>query len=194
MDFTFQIDEFIEHQHERTFTFPLYASSVGRKDVFKAVVHRLSLMDRASIGHLPDTLQNEVWLNLKDAQKDIQKMSDEGTEPKDITEALARTDKYARAANLYCEAAFIKPKITVDKRKEDLDNGVMHVERINAEDRIQFMLACNDAESEAARRFVRFREQSTSDAPVGDTVDVAGRAPVTDIATGREPDTGHDNL
>lgn len=181
----FALDEFVEHQERRAttpFLFPLYASSVGRKRVWKALVRRLTIMDRASIGHLPDHLQNFVWSQLKVVQKEQERLRDQGEEPRDINEALANNDQNVRAANIYCHAAFVDPTIVLEPREENLAARTLHIDRIAVDDRIAFLLACNDAASEQGRLFETFRPESGADAPDRGVVPMAPQ-PIRDPET-----------
>jgi len=174
----FNLDDFIEHQNEREFLFPLHASSVGKKTVWKALVRRLNFMDRASLGVLPSDIQEFVWKSLRDNNKAIQKMQEDGVEARDINQVFANNEATLKSANYYCLAAFIYPKIVLDQRDEDVANGILHVERIKPEDRIAFLFACNDAESAQARLFETFRPGPADDVADRDDREVLGRAPV----------------
>lgn len=172
----FALDEFVEHQErQRTmpYLFPLYASSIGRKKVWKVLARRLTIMDRASIGHLPDHLQNFVWSQMKEVQKEVERRQELGEEAKNIQEALANNDQNIRMANLYCHAAFVDPTIVLNQREENLSERKLFVDRVAAEDRIAFMLGCNDAAGEQGRLFETFRPESGVDAPDRDVVPVA---------------------
>lgn len=172
----FALDEFVAFQERKKTTpylFPLHASSIGRKTVWKALVRRLTLMDKASLGHLPSHLQNFVWSQLKAIQKDIDRLQEAGQEPKDIQEALANNDQNIRAANLYCHAAFVDPQIVLNQHEENLSERKLHVERIAVEDRLAFIIGCNNANGEQARLFETFRPESRADAPDRGTLPVA---------------------
>lgn len=179
--FGFDIDEFLEHRKEQEFTFPLFASSIGRRTTFRVKARRLTLMDRASLGFLPDHLQNDVWRQLKAASREMQKLQDSGAEPGDINEALANNDANLRVANIFCVHGIIEPKFVADKRDERPQDGVLHVEWIAPEDRIAFMIACNDADSEQARHFATFRAESTDDVPRRQGGEVLGREAQPDV-------------
>ena len=176
--FAFNVSDFLEHRAEREFTFPLHASSIGRKGVFEVRAHRLNLMDRASLGFLPDHLQNDVWQRLRAAARDIQKLQEQGGQPKDINEALANNDKMLAVANLFCRYAFIEPRLVLDVAEEDAERGVLHVDRIAPEDRIAFMIACTDADSEQARLFRTFRREPADDVPARQGGEVVPPAPI----------------
>ena len=172
--FTFDIDEFLEHRAEREFTFPLYASSIGRRSVFRVKARRLQIMDRAALGFLPSTLQNEVWLQLKAASRDIQRLQDSGAEPKDINEALANNEKQLQMADILCKYGWIEPSVTLEEREHNPAQGVIYIGHIAAEDRIAYLIACNDADSEQARSFRTLREESDAAVPGGESREVLG--------------------
>lgn len=172
----FALDDFVEHQERKRTTpylFALHASSIGRKKVWKVLARRLTIMDRASIAHLPDHLQNFVWNQLQSIQKETERMREAGEEPKNIQEALANNDQNIKAANIYCHAAFVDPQIVLNQHEENLAERKLFVERIAAEDRIAFMIGCNDADGEQARLFETFRPAPAPDALDRDVVSVA---------------------
>jgi hypothetical protein len=183
--FGFDIEEFIEHRNEREFTFPLHASSIGRKQVFEVKCRRLQIMDRASLGFLPDALQNRVWEQLKQTQREIQKQQAAGAEPENIQEALSNIDGQLKLADIFCEYGWLEPKVTRTQGAEDLAGGVLHVGRFAPEDRIAYLLACNDADSEQARHFATFRQRPNDDVPGGEDREVRQDAPER-----RDGDTG----
>lgn len=186
MSFTFEIDDFLEHRNEREFIFPLVASSIGRKKQFQARVRRLQLMDRASIGFLPDHLQNEAWRQLRAANQEIQKRQDAGDDPQDINEALANNDAMLQLADLFCQYGFVEPQIVVDAADENVSAGRLHAGRFAPEDRIAYLIACNDAHSEQAKLFETFRHQREGAPQSGHDGEVA---PVATIGPAGHP--GH---
>src|SRR5690606_4989632 len=184
-NFRFDIQDFIDHRSSQEFTFDLPASSIGRKSRFKARCRRINMMDRATIGFLPTHLQNEVWTQLRSAANEIRKLQESGAEAKDVNEALANNDKMVRIGSLLMRYAFIEPKIVLNPSEEDLANGVLHVDRIAAEDRVAVMIACNDATSEQAGLFSTFRERpadAVSDRQGGEVVPDATQRPAGDPA------------
>lgn len=164
--FEFDVEAFIAEQEEgEYFTFPLYASSIGRKTVRKVLCRRLNMMDRASIGYLPAHLQDDVWQQLRKAARKISDLQETGATPKNVHEALANNDAMLRVANLFVRYAFVTPQITLVKDEQDPANGVMHIDWVKPEDRIAFMVACNDATGEEARRFETFRPEPADAVP-----------------------------
>lgn len=159
--FAFDIQDFIDHRAEREFTFPLHASSIGRKGTFDVRCRRLNMMDRAAIGQLPSDLQNEVWTQLKAAARNIAKLQDDNVEARDINEALANNDKMLAVADLFCKYGWIEPRVVLTEREEDTRAGVLWVGRFAPEDRIAYMVGCQDADSEQARHFRTFRREDT---------------------------------
>lgn len=174
--FRFAIDEFVEHRNEREFIFPLIASSIGRKTRFEARARRLSIMDRASLGFLPQNLQEEVWQRLKTTQKAIEEHATE--DPKSLTEALSNIDGQVEMGNIFVEYGFIEPKIVTKKADEDLSKGILHVDRIDMHDRIDYMVACTDHRSEQATRFETFRHEPEPVVPSGDDGEVPTDSPI----------------
>ena len=177
--FEFDIDDFIAHRNEREFTFPLHASSIGRRGIYKIKCRRLNLMDRASIGFIPEHLQDDVWRQLRAAARDVNKMIEQGIEPKNVNEALANNDKHLALADIFCEYGWIEPRVTTDPRREVLsgENRIVRVERFAPEDRIAYMHACNDADSADARHFRTFRDEAGDDVPDRQGGEVLGQAP-----------------
>jgi hypothetical protein len=159
----FDIEAFLEHQTHDTFTFPLHASSIGRKEAFKVTCRRLEVIDRASLSFLPDKLQNKVWTQLRTTQQEISRRQEAGQTPKDINEALANIEDQLKIADILCEYGWIEPKVTRDPAREDLATGVMWVGRFKAADRAAYMIACNDADSEQARLFRILRDEPADD-------------------------------
>lgn len=177
----FDIDEFLEHEEQRrenVFTFPLHVSSIGRSKIWKVVARRVSIMDRASLDLLPDTLQDEVWKSLKRMEKEREKLQKAGAEVKSIHQALANNASFLRTADTFVSVAFVDPKIVLDKSQEDPRARVLHIDRVAEEDRIAFLLACQDGDSEEARKFELFRPESESDVPGRDDGAVVEDAPV----------------
>lgn len=174
---TFPIDEFLKHQTHDTFTFPLHASSIGRKEIFKVTCRRLEVTDRASLAFLPDKLQNRVWTQLRSAQREISERQEAGQAPKDINEALANIEDTLKIADILCEYGWIDPKVTRDPAKEDTARGVLWVGRFKGADRIAYMIGCNDADSEQARHFRILRDEPDDDVPGGEDREVVPAAP-----------------
>jgi hypothetical protein len=78
-------------------------------------------------------------------------------------------------ANILCVYGIVEPRFVLDKAQERTSEGVLHVEWIAAEDRIAYMIACNDADSEQARLFRTFRDEPAHDVPGGQDGEVLGR-------------------
>ena len=177
--FEFDAEAFVEEQQEgEYFTFTLHASSIGRKTPRKALCRYLSLMDRASLAYLPSHLQDEVWSRLRKAARKIAELQEQGASPQNIHEALANNDKMLEVANTYVRYAFVKPQITLSKAEHDPANGVLHIDWVKPQDRIAFMIACNDPGSEEAQRFETFRPESRDDVSDRQGSEVVPDAPV----------------
>jgi len=184
-EFSFPIEEFLEHQENDTFTFPLHASSVGRRGLFRVKCRRLEVTDRASLAFLPEKLQNKVWQNLRSTQREIEKRQQAGMEPKDINEALANIDDQVKLADIICEAGWIEPRVTRDPAKHDPANGVIWIDKFKRADRIAYLIACNNADSEAARHFRVFRDEPHDDVPGGQDREVLERPPLRPVGDAR---------
>lgn len=186
----FDIDEFLEHEEQRRenlFRFPLHVSSIGRSKIWKVVARRINIMDRASLDMLPNHLQDEVWKALRRMDKEREKLQRAGQEPQNIRQALANNESYLRVADTFVSVAFMDPKITLDKAKENPAERTLHIGRIAEEDRIAFLLACQDGDSEEARQFELFRPESEGDVPAGHdgpVVEDAPERPVGDAGAG----------
>lgn len=191
-DFQVDIDEFISHQDEREFWFRLPASSIGRRNAWKFRARRPNLFDRASMNYLPTHLQDDVWRKLRQFQRDAQKLQDAGTDAKSMNEQLANNEANLKVADLFCTIGFVDPTLVLDAKDENTAQRVLHVERVKPEDRIAYLMACNDADSEQAKLFERFRGESVPDASRGDHGTVATPAPLRPAGDAGEPRPEHD--
>lgn len=182
-DFSFDIDSFLADSdaeaqgRERLYTFPLHATSIGKPSVQRILCRRLNLMDRASIGHLPSEMQNTVWKQLRQAGRDLQALQQQGANPKDINEAMANNDKMLAVADVMAEHGWVKPRVVRDRTREDREAGVLWIGRFKGEDRIAYMIACGDADSEQARHFRDAPERSDDAVPRGEGGEVVPNAP-----------------
>lgn len=157
--------EFRRQRQELGFTFDLPATSLGLPEMIKARVMRLSLLDKAAVQRLPQDAQEKVWAGLKavrDERKKLERSGDLEQEPESLLEASMRNERIVPAANAYCIASFVAPKLTDDLRK--VDNETWHVDDIELEDRVSFYLACNDADSDQAKKLKLFRPSGTVEA------------------------------
>lgn len=186
-DFAFDIDEFIAHRAEGEFTFPLHASSIGRRALFKVRCRRLNIMERASIGHLPDAMQNEVWKQLRSAGRKINELVEKGQSPENIAEAMAQNDKFVSAADVFCVNGWIEPKVVLHERDEDRSRGVLWIGRFAKEDRIAYMWACGDADSDQAKHFETFRSRPDDDVPGREGGEMVPDAPVRFAGSAGDP-------
>lgn len=176
---SFSLESFVdlqERKKNKPMTFPLHASSIGHKTVQKALVRRLTLLDDAENGTLPDALQNEALAAVRKLHRAQEKSSAAG-EGSDAVMEQSNRALLIDAANKVVRAGFIDPQIVLDAADEDLANRKMHISRIDREDRISFFVACQDGNSEQAR-LLGFREESASDVPGRDNGAVAAVAPV----------------
>ena len=149
-------DQLIEQKrltNENGYTFPLAATSIVQGTDLTARVRRLSTTDRASINALPTAIQETVWAG-------IQKFADmvnDGGKPDSLIEAATRNDEIRKAADGFCIAAFIEPRLVATEADLTGNPGAYLVSDIEAEDRISFMYACLDADSAQAKQLKTFR-------------------------------------
>lgn len=183
----FPVDEFLRHQTHDTFTFPLHASSIGRKDVFRVTCRRLDITDRASLAFLPDQLQNKVWSQLRATQREINERQDAGQTAEDINDALANVDDTLRIADILCEYGWVDPKVTRDPAKEDTTAGTLWVGRFKPADRVAYLLGCNDADSEQARHFRVLRDEPNGDVSGREDREVVPDAPERPAGAAAQP-------
>lgn len=192
----FDLDAFLTHQEESKdlpLKFPLHASSVGKRDVWKVLTRRLSMINRAEVAFLPDHLQAFVWEQLKVSQKEIEKARKKNFEPRTMNEALANNENLLKVADLFVMAAFVDPQIVLNKEDEDINQRKLHIDRIQPEDRMAFWIACRDAESEQARLFETFRPEPANDAPRGNDREVLGRQALRSVGdAGIKPVDAHE--
>lgn len=189
-DFSFDVDAFLAESdaelegRERLYTFPLHATSIGKPSVQRIKCRWLNLMDRSSIGHLPSEMQNTVWKQLRRAGDDLQALQRQGASPKDINEAWANNDKMLAVADLMCEYGWVEPRVVRDRSREDRHAGVLWIGRFRGPDRVAYMIACGDADSEQARHF-----RDAPERPDDDVADRQGGEVVSDAAQRPAGDT-----
>jgi len=154
---------------EDGYEFPLAATSLVYGQKLTARAHRLSTTDKAAIDALPTTLQDTVWSGIKQFAELVK----DGREPASLAEAAARNDEIRKAANGFCIAAFIEPRLVATEAELAGNPGAYVVDDIEAEDRISFMYACLDADSAQAKQLRPFRRERAHDVPHDAAVPVA---------------------
>lgn len=159
---------------ENGFLFPLTATSVGLEEVIEVRVRRLSTVDRAAIEQLPQDMQTVVWEGLKEFQAEQRKMADMD-EPDNMAEMLSNNEKILKAADAWCRAAFIYPRLVLTE-KEITNEGIWLVEDVEAEDRVAILMASLDADSPQVKKLKMFRPQWGIHVEDGSAVPVAPEA------------------
>jgi hypothetical protein len=140
---------------EDGYEFPLAATSIVYGQEIKIRAHRLSTTDRAAIDALPTTIQETVWAGIKKFANLVK----DGGEPNSLAEAAARNDEIRKAADGFCIAAFIEPRLVATEAEVAGVPGAWCVNDIEAEDRISFLYACLDADSPQAKQLRPFRRK-----------------------------------
>jgi hypothetical protein len=167
-------DALLEHrrrQREDGYLFPLTATSIGMDEPMTAHVRRLNLTDRAAIDLLPKDVQGVVWEGVKEFDK-LQKASKNGkADPDTLDEAILNNEKSMKAADAFCIAAFIAPRLVATE--SDLTAGAYVVSDIAAEDRIGLFMICVDADSARAKNLKLFRRKPDADVSNGTAGPVA---------------------
>jgi hypothetical protein len=160
----------LEHRRKQQdigFTFPLAATSLGMDEPIRARVRRLSLLDKAAVDRLSQDAQELVWAGIKvmrDERKRRERSGDDEIEPETLEESLAQSEKTMPAANAFCVASFIEPRLVATQREVAQVPGSWWVEDIHEDDRLAFWIACNDSSSDQAKRLKMFRPSGTIEA------------------------------
>lgn len=185
MAYTFNVAEVIERLNEKEFTFPLYALSTGHPDVTRIKARRLTIADKTDLGHLPDTLQQQVWKRIANTQKEARRIEREvrsaeerGEEADTMAREFALSAALVERADAYCVAGWVEPKTCFDEASEDLEDGLIWIGRFPKEDRISYWLACQDATGAHAKRFASFRQQRERVVSTGEDGKVSGGSTV----------------
>ncbi len=169
-------DALLEHrrrQREDGYLFPLTATSIGLDEPLVAHVRRLNLTDRAAIDLLPQDVQGVVWEGVKEFDK-LQKANRAGKDsPDSLDEAILNNEKSMKAADAFCIAAFIEPKLVATEADLPANGAAYVVTDIAAEDRIGLFMVCVDADSARAKNLKMFRRQPSPAVQNGATRPVA---------------------
>ncbi len=156
----FDISSFIEDQKQDTYTFPLHRSSYGMKEPRRVTCKVIDLFERASLGHLPQRLQNEFFANVETVQNEIKRQQRNGKAGDSLMDKLAEHDILVKQADKFCVAGWLDPKVVEKQSDEDLASGVMWIGRVKRQDRIAYMVACMDSDGEQAKHFELFRDEA----------------------------------
>lgn len=154
---------FRQKQIELGYEFPLSASSMGKAEVWKARVRRISLMDRGAIDMLHPLVQGQIWEGLKVLREETRRRNRDGIDdPESLLEVLANNERILPAADAFCVASFIDPILVLHPSDLARFPDAYLVTDIAPEDRVAFFLACSDADSEAAKKLKLFRPSGKS--------------------------------
>ena len=160
----FDIKSFMEDQKVDTYTFPLHRSSYGMKEPRRVTCKVIDIFEKASLGHLPEKLQEEFFKNVETVQDEIKRQKRNGKAGDSLLDTLAEHDLLLKQADKYCAAGWLDPKVVEDHAREDIANGVMWVGRVQKQDRIAYMIGCMDSDGDQAKHFEIFRDGTDDEA------------------------------
>lgn len=179
-------NDFRTKQIELGFEFPLTATSIGREasEVLVAHVRRISLMDRAAIGRLDPNVQEVVWQGLKAVREERRKLVNDGNDgdPESLMDAVMANERVLPAADAYCVASFITPRLFGTETELSRYTGeevAYLVTDLAAEDRVDFFMACSDADHDGAKKLKLFRASQESAIDVEYRPESPVAAPIT---------------
>jgi hypothetical protein len=168
-------DALLEHrrkQREDGYLYPLNATSIGLDETLTAHVRRLNLTDRAAIDLLPQDVQAVVWEGVKEFDR-LQKASKGKDAPESLKDAVANNEQSMKAADAFCIASFISPKLVATEADLASNPEAWVVTDVAAEDRIGWFMVCVDADSARAKNLKLFRRKPSAVVPNGTTGTVA---------------------
>ncbi len=139
----------------------------------KALVRRLSLTDRAMVGHLPARLQRKVWEMVSENSKGTAALESDGS--LNPAQALNNLKRAEAVADAYLVAGFIKPRVIFTEADRESPGDVL-VEEIEVTDKQAYVLWCEGDEKEAANRVAGFPSRQDRDVPPRSTVTTATEA------------------
>lgn len=151
-------DHVLAHRQERLengFIFPLTITSLGMDETINARIRRIATIDRAVLEGLPTNLQDVIFEGINEFQKE-QKAAEGMDDPRNLTEMMGNNDKIMNAADAWCKAAFIHPRL-VDTRAEIADEDTWLVEDVEPEDRAAVLMLCLDSDSAQLKKLKMFR-------------------------------------
>lgn len=158
---------------EKGFWFPLETTSIQVGEEIKVNVRRISMMDKAILEILPLNVQNVVWEGLQEYQREVKKAQAAG-DPQSLAEAVRNNSQALKAADAWCIASFIRPRIVRTEDELALYPDAWLLDDIAPEDRVSLMQACTDSSSDAAKLLKTFREEPQADARDNGTVPSGG--------------------
>lgn len=163
-------------QQELGYTITLAATSMGLAEPIVARIQRLSMLDRSTLEGLPVPVQETVWEGLKDLQKEQKRLQDEGIDPETLLDGLKNNERMLKAADPFCVAAFIEPRLVATERELQDTPDAWVVTDVSPEDRLNVFIVCADAESEQAKKLKLFRPRSVIDVQHHEVVPAAPAA------------------
>lgn len=148
---------------ENGYVFPLETTSIEAGETIEANVRRISMVDKAILDILPVDVQQVVWQGLQEYQREAKKAQAAG-DPQSLAEAVRNNVQVLKAADAWCLASFINPRLVRTQDELSLYPDAWLVDDVAAEDRIALMQACTDSSTDAAKMLKTFRPQSKADA------------------------------
>lgn len=152
-----------KHRQERLengMLFPLNATSIGLEDTIYARIRRITTLDRAVIAGLPNDLQETLFQGINEFQQAM-KNADGREDPQSMLEMLANNDTILEAADTWCTAAFIHPKLV--KTEAEIDSPTTWlVADVEPEDRVAVFMLSLDADSPQVKKLKLFRPAGRS--------------------------------
>jgi hypothetical protein len=162
------IMEHRRRQEEDGFEFELTATSIGLGgDVWVAHVRRTTLAEGGGLENIPRHLQNAVTQGLEDIHR--ANKAAEGTK-RSVLDMVRENKTVLKAADPFCVAAFINPKLVLTEAELADNPGAWPVSAIAAEDRIGVFMICANAQSEQAKTLTFFRPEPSDDVQDGAAV------------------------
>lgn len=156
---------------ENGMLFPLTATSIGLEEPIQARIRRVTTVDRAVLEQLPQDLQDTLYAGMTEFQREMKNAGD-APDPQSLIEMMTNNDKIVRAANAWCKAAFIHPRL-VDAEHEITDEHTWLVTDIEPEDRVAVLMLSLDADSPQIKKLKLFRPQGGPALPNGENLSVA---------------------
>lgn len=145
------------------FEFRLSETSIVAGEEQVARVRRITLTDQASINQLPDTLQRVVNDGLAYVENEQKRVQEEGLSTDTLEDRVKNNTRLLPAADAFCLATFVEPKLVATEAELAQFPDAWLVADIEPADRIDWFMACLNADSEAAKKLKPFRPKSVID-------------------------------
>jgi hypothetical protein len=161
-------DEISEHRQRQVtdgYLFPLEATSLGMPEPIQAHVRRLNITERAVIDALPLNLRQTVFEGVKEYER-LTKQNRANPNAglgNTLEEIVTNNEKSMKAADAFCVAAFIRPKLVYTEDERQNDPYTWTIDKVAVEDRALMFMACMDADSQAAGLLKLFRPETRPD-------------------------------